>query len=62
MYCFLSNRTGDIRFDNPIFMEQAQPKDNIFSTQGDASSKRLGTVSRNTQLSLEKDKNKNNKM
>ena len=29
---FLSNGTGDTRF-NPIFMQQTQPKDNIFSTQ-----------------------------
>ena len=32
IYCFLSNGTGDTRF-NPIFMQQTQPKDNIFSTQ-----------------------------
>ena len=32
LYCFLSNGTGDTRF-NPIFMQQTQPKDNIFSTQ-----------------------------
>ena len=35
IYCFLSNRTGDVRFNNPIFMEQTQPKDNSFSTRGD---------------------------
>ena len=29
---FLSNGTGDTRF-NPIFMQQTQLKDNIFSTQ-----------------------------
>ena len=34
VYCFLSNRTGDIRFNTPIFMEQAQLEDNIFSTRG----------------------------
>ena len=28
----MSNGTGDTRF-NPIFMQQTQPKDNIFSTQ-----------------------------
>ena len=32
IYCFLSNGTGDTRF-NPIIMQQTQPKDNIFSTQ-----------------------------
>ena len=32
IYCFLSNGTGDTRF-NPIFMQQTQPKDNILSTQ-----------------------------
>ena len=34
VYCFLSNRTGDIRFNTPIFIEQTQLKDNIFSTRG----------------------------
>ena len=32
IYCFLSNGTGDTRF-NLIFMQQTQPKDNIFLTQ-----------------------------
>ena len=32
IYCFLSNGTGDTCF-KPIFMQQTQPKDNIFSTQ-----------------------------
>jgi len=36
---FLSNRTGDTRFSNFIFMEQTQPKDNIFLTQSEQGSK-----------------------
>jgi len=33
IFFFLPNKTGDTRFNNSIFREQTQPKDNFFSTQ-----------------------------
>ena len=49
IYCFLSNGTEDTRF-NAIFMQQTQPKDDIFSTQVNTVQ---ASVYRNTQLFLE---------
>ena len=60
-FTFLSNRNRDGRFNNPISMEQALLKDNIFSTQvNTAQASDLKTRAKTHNFLLKKVKN--NKM